>query len=100
MKLEDQVCSLELAKRLKELGVKQNSALVWYKDNEIRRRGEMLGTYLAAFTVAELILELQTVAQEDIVVAWSDDDVADHLAQQLCTKLLASRESACSGLTH
>jgi len=29
MFLEDQVCSLELAKRLKELGVKKGSILVW-----------------------------------------------------------------------
>lgn len=29
MKLEDQVCSLELAKKLKELGVKQESAFIW-----------------------------------------------------------------------
>ncbi len=29
MKLEDQVCSLELAKRLKELGVKQESLVFW-----------------------------------------------------------------------
>lgn len=29
MKLEQQVCSLELAKRLKELGVKQDSAFYW-----------------------------------------------------------------------
>lgn len=31
MKLEDQVCSLELAKRLKELGVKQESLCHWYQ---------------------------------------------------------------------
>lgn len=29
MKIEDQVCSLELAKRLKELGVKQDSIIYW-----------------------------------------------------------------------
>lgn len=29
MKLEDQVCSLPLAKRLKELGVKQESLMYW-----------------------------------------------------------------------
>lgn len=29
MKLEDQVCSLELAKKLKELGVRQESAFYW-----------------------------------------------------------------------
>ena len=31
MKLEDQVCSLELAKKLKELRVKQKSIFYWHK---------------------------------------------------------------------
>jgi hypothetical protein len=34
MKIEDQVCSLELAKRLKELGVKQESLFWWDTENE------------------------------------------------------------------
>jgi hypothetical protein len=32
MNLEQQVCSLELAKRLKELGVKQDSFFFWKRD--------------------------------------------------------------------
>src|SRR3990167_1449222 len=70
MKLENQVCSLELAKRLKELGVKQESLFYWsipvwksddlpephigivepgcnYGDDEIYH-------HASAFTVAEL----------------------------------------------
>ena len=55
MKLEDQVCSLELAKRLKELGVKQDSVLYHGANGQIT--GNLLDlrspTY-SAFTVAEL----------------------------------------------
>jgi len=66
MKLEDQVCSLELAKRLKELGVKQNSQWYWWeKDNgskEFVHKKEVLVelrypkeySLYSAFTVAEL----------------------------------------------
>ena len=72
MKLEEQVCSLELAKRLKELGVKQESlfrwthALAWSKSTDGRKtpgRGKDYVEYgnakahkdfIAAFTVAEL----------------------------------------------
>jgi len=53
MKLEQQVCNLELAKRLKKLGVKQESLWIWaygkicwYKENEPNS--------YSAFTVAEL----------------------------------------------
>lgn len=64
MKLEQQVCSLELAKRLKELGVKQDAILFWIKPNHPRRRvwkivpfkGEMNLSVrsCAAFSVAEM----------------------------------------------
>ena len=66
MKIEDQVCSLDLAKKLRELEVKQNSYFYWWKTNA-GNRGEKweISTYLptrdtgadecyVAFTVAEL----------------------------------------------
>lgn len=57
MKIEDQVCSLELAKRLKELGVKQDSLFCWHDDTILEYlpsdiRNEKV--CIAAFTVAEL----------------------------------------------
>lgn len=63
MKLEDQVCSLELAKRLKELGVKQESYFQWYRESEgwSYNLGQVSvfqtsdpAPYFAAFSVAEL----------------------------------------------
>jgi hypothetical protein len=61
MELEKQVCSLVLAKRLKELGVKQESYFVWFefpmltptvmRREELRPNSESI---TAAFTVAEL----------------------------------------------
>ena len=69
MKLEQQVCSLELAKRLKELGVKQESYAYWCWNNGtdvfpgktdaivlLNKGGRHVDspTYCSAFTVAEL----------------------------------------------
>lgn len=58
MKLEKQVCSLELAKRLKELGVKQESYFYWSYDlldsHTIRHQAKGWGADYSAFTVAEL----------------------------------------------
>src|SRR5437016_5764061 len=66
MKLEDQVCSLDLAKRLKELGVKQES-LIWWRNYGAgpapavgRKTGELIiGRICCAFTVAELGMMLR-----------------------------------------
>ncbi len=66
MNIESQVCSLELSKRLKELGVKQESLFVWIsiiktKFDFIKLResyepdSESVGAYnYSAFTAAEL----------------------------------------------
>lgn len=67
MKLEEQVVSLELSKRLKELGVKQESAFYYeelftkeqgvLESNFVQKKrydGESGARYFAAFTVAEL----------------------------------------------
>ena len=65
MKLENQVCSLELAKRLKELGVKQKSYCYWVMSTRAEQvwdatmmsdysGPENPSTIASAFTVAEL----------------------------------------------
>ncbi len=102
MKLKSQVCSLELSKRLKELGVKQESALFYWdlERDELmmgqeggmphfytgdgRRSGG--GKYvtlpdrtIAAFTVAELIEKLSgdevssLAIHKDIIEGWKID---------------------------
>ncbi len=59
MKLEDQVTNLELSKKLKELGVKQESLFVWYglpfwiPVLDTFKNKDGLELY-SAFTVAEL----------------------------------------------
>lgn len=68
MKLENQVTSLELSQKLKELGVKQNSIFNWYyrsgfeephhhqvlSTRESMHHGDDLNVNCSAFTVAEL----------------------------------------------
>src|SRR5205085_890168 len=65
MKLEDQVCSLELAKKLKDLGVNQESAFYWvenFDESDLEFVQNLPKSHLyrsklvmySAFTVAEL----------------------------------------------
>ena len=72
MKLEDQVCSLEYAKRLKELGIRDESHFSYYKSS-IMKEYDLCTTMTArilndksneiypAFTVAELGEMLGTI---------------------------------------
>lgn len=122
MKLEDQVVSLELAKKLKELGYKQESLFYWrlgYHTSEKFDNGKSLGkegvfddkyrvefypkprmttadfkwnesdlqkltaTEISAYTVAELVNLLTTVAKQDIIIAYNDNSPADTLAEKL-----------------
>lgn len=58
MKLEEQVTSLELSKRLKELGVKQESFFNWnngkLESDHVMKNYNGYENCIAAFTVAEL----------------------------------------------
>jgi len=64
MKIESQVCSLELAERLSELGAEQKSSLFWYSSNADTEwlidqyrcgpQNVVASFCYSAFTVAEL----------------------------------------------
>lgn len=77
MKLENQVCSLELAQKLKSLGVKQESVCWWARDWG-SETGETFVTHdearwdviYAAFTVAELGEMLPWFVKEHDEMYW------------------------------
>lgn len=63
MKIEDQVCTLEQAKKLKELGVNQTSHFAWIDEGQLISRDKnvkelqllaIATDFTSAFTVAEL----------------------------------------------
>ncbi len=56
MKIEDQVCSLELSKRLKELDVEQDSLFVWTSHGVLynEKIPAIVRIDCSAFTVAEI----------------------------------------------
>lgn len=61
MQINDQVCNLELAKELKQLGVKQDSILYWGVNDKMTAlvSKEHLGGFVienySAFTLSEII---------------------------------------------
>lgn len=86
MKLEDQVVSLELAKRLKELGVKQESVFHWNEYDTDDEGGEFKLDYMkfnipayetySAFTVAELGEMLPSnIGGDWWLDVWKSDDL-------------------------
>lgn len=54
MEFEKQVCSLELSKKLKELGVEQDSLFYWRDNDGFQESDECDYSIASAFTVAEL----------------------------------------------
>lgn len=87
MEIENQVVSLELAKKLKELGVKQDSLFYWERENEfalekddewcLSYKSEMIycepeDRCISAFTVAELfeLLPVETNLEKQIKNQW------------------------------
>lgn len=98
MKLEDQVCSLEFAKKLKELGVKQESLWYWVEKSELIN-GKAVYSWvfsldqrpidfaitepgLSAFTVAELLNMLRKYKDRGITIP-TKVNVANWLAQEV-----------------
>jgi hypothetical protein len=87
MKLEQQVCSLDLAKRLKESGVKQESCFYWWRRTEnsewlilhynsldIPNRERKYQEFTSAFTVAELgeLLPLNVMPESHRKITYSN----------------------------
>lgn len=62
MKIEDQVCSLEIANRLKELGVKQKSIFYWHNLND---------TYFVAQT--DIGEDLKSIKEKIVSSDYKDD---------------------------
>lgn len=91
MELEEQVVSLQLSQKLKELGVKQNSLIYWRDDEypylclpsfggqahiPMEAQYSKNSKYLSAFTVAELgnmlpkSINIKTVDEDKKIFSW------------------------------
>jgi len=94
MKLEQQVVSLELAKKLKELGVKQESYFYWNTDfPKVVDRTRIVtapinfgNRYISAFTVAELG-EMLPFAIETKGLIWQLDMMKESDGKYYCIYL-------------
>ena len=85
MTLEQQVVSLELAKKLKELGCKQESYFWWDINGELTHFGDGENSDYAverAYSVAELLNMLQEIRNCEIIIPVVSN-VADWLAQEI-----------------
>ncbi len=92
MKLEDQVTSLEISKRLRELRVKQESLFYWantigQEDQSCWRIEPKIEDvsmeYISAFTVAECISMLQSIQGDSIIIAIEIKNVANYLGREI-----------------
>ena len=90
MKLENQVVNLKYAKKLKELGFKQDSIWYWWVDTygtvkkAILKKGIPNNpkdgwTFYSAYTVAELL----DFINEEVVIPKEVKNVANHLAEKI-----------------
>ncbi len=79
MKLEEQVCSLELAKRLKELGVKQDSVYSWANHED---KPELTSTAMTAL-MAKRPLDRQRYISDDVYSAFTVAELGEMLPYKI-----------------
>lgn len=72
MTLESQVCSLELSKRLKELGVKQESLFYWNQGIVCDSSFKVIPEACSAFTCGELGELIKKANNVDIHIAFME----------------------------
>ena len=91
MKLEDQLTSLELSKKLRELGVKQNSIWWWWDDVLNLAKGldsENFVKYYSAFTCAELgemlpfFICVNKIQYELCITVWEGANIMFHTGKK------------------
>ena len=79
MKLEDQVCNLKLSKKLKELGVKQESLFYWLD-------GNVMSVDKIEWARIEFNSELTTYSLKEIYSAFTVAELGEGLPESIITK--------------